>query len=133
MRSTVDVDVVLVVVASVCGLALLAAGAAGAHMVPVAAANQWDGALLYGFVHTLAALAAALGPMRGRLAVASGWAFLAGVVLFSGIQLAKMMVAGAGGSSPDALTMLVPVGGVAFMAGWLLLGLAALMQQRRET
>jgi uncharacterized membrane protein YgdD (TMEM256/DUF423 family) len=120
----------LVIAAAVCGLGLVAAGAAGAHMIPVEDADRWDGALLYGFVHTLAALAAALAPMRGRLSAASGWAFLAGVVLFSGIQIARMMTA-AGGVSPfDALTMLVPVGGIAFMAGWVLLGLAALMQRR---
>ncbi len=121
----------LVIAAAACGLALVAAGAAGAHMAPGEAAGRWDGSLLYGFVHTLAALAAAFAPLRGRrLAAASGWSFVAGVILFSGIQIAKMMTTSEGVSPLDPLTMLVPVGGIAFMAGWLLLGIAALMQRR---
>lgn len=119
----------LVVAASVCGLVLVAAGAIGAHAVPVEATGRWDGALLYGFVHTLAALVAALLPFRTRIQLASGWAFMAGVVLFSGVQIAKMMSASNGASPFDALTMLVPVGGLAFMAGWLLLGLSALLSR----
>ena len=120
----------VVVAASVCGLVLVAAGAIGAHAVPVEAAGRWDGALLYGFVHTLAALGAALLPFRGRIQSASGWAFIAGVVLFSGVQIAKMLSASEGVSPLDALTMLVPVGGLAFMSGWVLLGLSALLSRK---
>lgn len=121
---------VLTVAASVCGFVLVAAGAIGAHMVPIEARDRWDGALLYGFVHTLAALAAALLPMRGRMSLGAGWAFIAGVLLFSGIQVAKAMTAADGVSPLDGLTMLVPIGGIAFMAGWILLGLAALLGGR---
>jgi uncharacterized membrane protein YgdD (TMEM256/DUF423 family) len=109
---------------------LVAAGAIGAHAVPVEATGRWDGALLYGFVHTLAALGAALLPFRSRLQLASGWAFIAGVVLFSGVQIAKMLSASEGVSPFDALTMLVPVGGLAFMSGWVLLGLSALLSRK---
>jgi uncharacterized membrane protein YgdD (TMEM256/DUF423 family) len=126
----------LTVAVSVCGLVLVAAGASGAHMVPVESASRWDGALLYGFVHTLAALGAALFSRRGRLSRASGWAFIAGVLLFSGVQIAKALTASGGVSPLDGLTMLVPAGGVAFMLGWILLGLAALLGGRageRET
>ena len=122
----------LTVAASICGLVLVAAGAIGAHMVPVEAADRWDGALLYGFVHTLAALAAALLPMRSRISLASGWAFIAGVLLFSGIQIARMLSTSDGVSPVDGLTMLVPVGGIAFMLGWVLLGLAALLVRREQ-
>jgi uncharacterized membrane protein YgdD (TMEM256/DUF423 family) len=120
----------LVVAASVCGLVLVAAGAIGAHAVPIEAAGRWDGALLYGFVHTLAALAGALLPYRSRIQIASGWAFIAGVVLFSGVQIAKMLSASEGISAFDTLTMLVPVGGLAFMSGWVLLGLSALLSRK---
>lgn len=111
----------LVIAASICGFLLVAVGAIGAHMIPVEAKDRWDGALLYGFVHTLAVLGAALLPLGGRLKLAAGWAFFAGVVLFSGIQVAKAMTAQDGVSPLDSLTTLVPVGGIAFMAGWLLL------------
>jgi uncharacterized membrane protein YgdD (TMEM256/DUF423 family) len=120
----------LVIAASICGFLLVAAGAIGAHMIPVEAKDRWDGALLYGFVHTLAVLGAALLPLGGRLKLVSGWAFFAGVLLFSGIQIAKAMTSSGGTSPLDGLTMLVPVGGIAFMAGWLLLGAAALVAKK---
>ncbi|MDP3735984.1 MAG: DUF423 domain-containing protein [Hyphomonadaceae bacterium] len=120
----------LTVAAAICGLVLVAAGAIGAHMVPIEARDRWDGALLYGFVHTLAALAAALLPTRGQVSLGAGWAFIVGVLLFSGIQIAKAMTSSDGVSPLDGLTMLVPIGGIAFMAGWGLLGLAALLGGR---
>ena len=120
----------LVIAASICGFLLVATGAIGAHMIPVEAKDRWDGALLYGFVHTLAVLGAALLPVGGRLRLISGWAFFAGVVLFSGIQIAKAMTATDGASPLDGLTMLVPVGGIAFMTGWLLLGASALLARK---
>jgi uncharacterized membrane protein YgdD (TMEM256/DUF423 family) len=123
---------VLIVAVSACGLLLVAAGAAGAHVISPTNAGRWDGALLYGFVHTLAALATALLPGHGRLQLGSGAAFLAGVVMFSGIQIAQMMTSGDAGSPLDGLTMLVPIGGVAFMLGWALLGAAALLRPRES-
>ena len=123
---------VLIAAASVCGLLLVAAGAIGAHMVPVEATRQWDSALLFGFVHTLAALAAAALNLRTRMALISGWVFVAGVLLFSGVQVAKLLTVSASASPFDALTMLVPVGGIAFMLGWGLLAIAALMPAKES-
>ena len=64
-----------------------------------------------------------------RLQLASGWAFILSVVMFSGIQIGKIMLAGIPGAPTpfDSLTFLIPAGGVAFIVGWLLLGLSALM------
>jgi uncharacterized membrane protein YgdD (TMEM256/DUF423 family) len=43
------------------------------------------------------------------------------------------MLSTSDGVSPlDWLTMLVPVGGIAFMLGWVLLGLAALLVRREQ-
>lgn len=125
---------ILVVAASVCGLLLVAAGAAGAHLLagePAFPRDQWTSALLYGFVHTLAALAAAFAPLGARLRLASAWTFIAGVVLFSGIQMASILTSKpAGGPSPlDGLSPLIPIGGIAFMAGWVLLGVAAALKR----
>lgn len=119
--------------AAVCGLLLVATGAIGAHAVPADLSERLDGALLFGFVHTLAALAAALLPLPGRLRFASCWMFIAGVVLFSGVQIVRMLSQTDGASPFDALGMLVPAGGIAFMAGWVLLGLAALLSGRAES
>jgi uncharacterized membrane protein YgdD (TMEM256/DUF423 family) len=124
----------LVIAASVCGLLLVAAGAAGAHAVAREQAfpqGQWDSALLYGFVHTLAALLTATAPLGARLKAGAGWSFIAGVVLFSGIQIVSLLTSHlAGAPSPvDALSPLIPVGGVAFMLGWILLGTSALLKR----
>lgn len=119
----------IIVAAAFLGLLLVAAGAAGAHTVPIDANRQWQSALLYGFVHTLAAVAAAMLPFRGWLKLASGWAFVLSVVLFSGVQILKIMMAGIPvvPTPLDGLTFLVPIGGVAFIVGWLLMGLSAAM------
>ncbi|MDP3493717.1 MAG: DUF423 domain-containing protein [Hyphomonadaceae bacterium] len=124
----------IIVAAALLGLLLVAAGAAGAHTVPIDANRQWESALLYGFVHTLAAILAAILPFRSWLQIASGWAFVISVTLFSGVQIAKIMMAGipVAPTPLDNLTFLVPVGGVAFIVGWLLLGLSAAMAPRQS-
>ena len=46
----------LIIAASLLGLLLVAAGAAGGHnSVPLEATSRWHSAFLYGFVHALAA------------------------------------------------------------------------------
>jgi uncharacterized membrane protein YgdD (TMEM256/DUF423 family) len=122
----------MIVAAAVLGFVLVAAGAIGAHAVPIAHERQWDGALLFGFVHVLAALTAALLRRSGPWSLLAGWTFVAGVVLFSMIQMAKLLTFNpdTNGSPVDVLTILVPAGGIAFMAGWLLLAIAALRMPR---
>lgn len=119
----------LIVAASILGLLLVAAGATHAHTVSIDNNGQWQSAILYGFVHTLAAIAAALLPFRNRLQLFSGWAFIASVALFSGVQIGQIMWEGMTGAmtSPlESVSFLIPIGGVAFIAGWLLMGLSAL-------
>jgi uncharacterized membrane protein YgdD (TMEM256/DUF423 family) len=125
----------LIVAAALLGLLLVAAGAAGGHaLVPSEATVRWQSAFLYGFVHTLAAIIAAILPFRNLMQYAAGWAFILSVPLFSGVQIGKIMLGGiAATPTPlDAVSFLVPVGGVAFIAGWLLLGLSAAVAQRRD-
>lgn len=117
----------LVFAASVLGFALVATAAIGVHLVlaDIRAADvsspllrQWDQAILFGLVHAPAALAAAALPTAPRARLAGGWLFVAGVVLFSGVQLARI----AGAPAPG---FLVPAGGLALMAGWLALAVSA--------
>lgn len=124
----------IVLVASVLGFALVATAAAGAHLVlaDIRAVDpqspllrQWDQAILFGLMHVLAALVAAALPTALHARVASGWLFVAGIVLFSGVQVLRI----AGVPAP---AFLVPVGGLALMAGWLALALSAVIQQRRD-
>lgn len=125
---------IIVVAAAVAGASLVAAGAIGAHAIP-AESPRWTSALTFGFVHVLAALIAATRMPASRLATASGALFVVGVVLFSGLQMAKMLfLASNGGSAEtpiDALGGLVPVGGVSFIAAWLLLAASAALSRPR--
>ena len=124
----------LIIAASLLGLLLVAAGAAGGHnAVPLEAMSRWQSAFLYGFVHVLAAAVAAILPFRSRLQYASGWAFIVSVPMFSGVQIGKIMLGGiAATPTPlDGVSFLVPFGGAAFIVGWLLLGLSAAMAPKQ--
>ena len=124
----------LMIAAALTGLLLVAAGAAGGHTVPVEAVSRWQTAFMYGYVHALGALLAAALPFRGWIHLAGGWAFIASVPLFSGVQIAKIMMGGIPMTPTpfDTLTFLVPVGGVFFIVGWLMIGLAAAMGPRSD-
>ena len=85
----------------------------------------WKTAVDYQFIHALGLIAVGiLGSVRqagsgaGSLAVA-GWSFLIGVMLFSGSLY--LLALGA----PRGIGPLTPVGGVAFVVGWLALLVAA--------
>ena len=108
-------------VAGLGGFLSVAAGAAAAHLTAnLHAAELLRTGALYGLVHAAALLAVSLGspPLRRALMVA-GWAFAAGIVLFS----FSLFALAATGWSPFALA--TPVGGVAFMLGWFALALTA--------
>lgn len=101
-------------------------GAFGAHgLKDVLAAEQlstWQTAVLYQFVHALALLvtgALALHPDRLALpsnsASRAASAFVFGVILFSGSLYALAL------GAPRWLGPVTPFGGLAFIAGWLLL------------
>jgi uncharacterized membrane protein YgdD (TMEM256/DUF423 family) len=75
----------------------------------------------YQLFHALGLLAAAAAaPHLGARAVWGGWFLLAGTVLFSG-SLYLLALSGV-----RWLGLVTPVGGVAFVVGWVLLALAAL-------
>lgn len=124
----------LMIAAALTGLLLVAAGASGGHDVPLEATSRWQTAFMYGYIHALGALLAATLPFRGWLHLAGGWAFILSVPLFSGVQIARIMLGGIPMTPTvfDNLTFLVPVGGVFFIVGWLMIGLAAAMAPRRD-
>lgn len=83
--------------------------------------KNYQTAAQYQMYHALGLLAVGLAARPGRsgwLCVA-GWSFLIGVILFCGCLYA--MVFGA----PKALGAVVPIGGVAFIIGWVALAIAA--------
>jgi uncharacterized membrane protein YgdD (TMEM256/DUF423 family) len=107
------------------GFVGVAAGAFGAHGLKARLTPEllavFDTAARYQMIHALALLAVAwaIGRWPGRAAVASGWCFVAGTLIFSG-SLYLLALTGVRG-----LGAITPVGGVLFLCGWLLLALAA--------
>ena len=102
----------------------VAAGAFGAHalrgrLTPELLA-AFETGVRYHLIHALALLAAAWASTRwpGRVTNIAGWLFLAGIVLFSG-SLYALSVSGI-----RALHAITPLGGVAFIAGWMALAWA---------
>ncbi|OLF50922.1 DUF423 domain-containing protein [Pseudomonas chlororaphis] len=75
----------------------------------------------YQLVHTLALLGVALlaTQIPGRLVTWAGASFALGILLFSG-SLYVLTLSGIG-----KLGIITPIGGLAFLVGWLCLGLAA--------
>jgi uncharacterized membrane protein YgdD (TMEM256/DUF423 family) len=133
----------LLIAVAVFGLALTVMGAMGGHaprgVAPSAEVwlfdeRAWQSATVFGFAHVLAAGFAAALPLGGRLKLAAGWAFLAGVVLFAFSLMIRQLLmaryvplaeADAVMSRYAGFLVAVPVGGLCFMAGWVLLALAA--------
>ncbi|MDB4948965.1 MAG: hypothetical protein JWM27_1614 [Gemmatimonadetes bacterium] len=106
-----------------CVLACLAvaAGAFGAHALRARLAPDllavFETAARYQMYHALALLAASYAAAR-RGGTAAGWLFIGGTVLFSG-SLYLLAVTGV-----RWLGAVTPLGGVAFLAGWLALARA---------
>src|SRR5687768_845323 len=110
-----------------CFLALtaVAAGAFGAHGLRARLSPDmlavFETAARYHMYHALALLGAAWAHQQwpGSLSVAAGWLFMVGIVVFSG-SLYVLSISGI-----RWLGAITPIGGVAFMAGWFCLALAA--------
>lgn len=113
--------------AGILGFLAVALGAFGAHglegRLGAAAQGWWETASFYGLIHAAAALALAVAPGQGF--ARAGWAFVTGAVLFSGSLYAMALLSLSGGA-PPALGMVTPLGGLCFLAGWMLAVAAAL-------
>ena len=114
---------IFLALAGVAGFLAVAAGAFGAH----ALANRlsadmlkvFQTGVLYHLVHALALLLVAFFVDKGWPITASGWCFVAGIVLFSGslyaLSLAEVRIPGA-----------APSGGLAMILAWFLMLLTPL-------
>jgi len=113
------------------GFVSVAAGAFGAHALRTRLAPDllavFETAVKYQLAHALALLACgfAMGRAAGPAAVLAGSFFLLGTVLFSGSLYALAL------SGVRALGVLTPLGGLAFLAGWVALFFAAFAMPRR--
>ena len=102
------------------------AGAFGAHglkgVISEESQRVYQTAVFYHLIHGLALLAvgwlATVKPEE-RLVAMTGWWFVSGIILFSG-SLYLLSLTGI-----KKLGIITPVGGVAFLVGWVSLALAA--------
>jgi uncharacterized membrane protein YgdD (TMEM256/DUF423 family) len=105
------------------GVALGAFAAHGlkARLDPAALAT-FEVGVRYHMYHALALLGVAWACTRwpGAFTTASGWLFVAGVLVFSGTLYALAL------GAPRWLGAVTPLGGLAFLAGWVCLAWAAL-------
>lgn len=103
----------------------VAIGAFGAHGLRGRLSPEmlavFETGVRYHMYHALAILAtAALLPrIEGRAVLVAGWSFMAGIVLFSGSLYALAL------SGVSTLGAITPLGGVAFLVGWISLAVAA--------
>jgi uncharacterized membrane protein YgdD (TMEM256/DUF423 family) len=110
---------------SLSGLIAVAAGAFGAHSLRDRLSADllatFETGARYQMYHALALLLAAWAITRwpGPLTSAAGWLFVAGTLIFSGSLYALSL------SGQRWLGAITPLGGVAFIGGWLCLALAA--------
>lgn len=114
------------IIASLFGALSVAFGAFGAHAlrgrIEESLLANYQTGVSYMFYHALALLAVAWALSRwpaSSLSVWAGWLFVVGIVVFSG-SLFVMAFTGL-----RWLGAITPIGGVAFITGWLLLALAA--------
>ena len=113
--------------AALLGLLGVAAGAFGAHALQTRLQPDrlaiFETAARYQMYHALALLGVAWASTVVRsttLTSGAGWLFVAGTIVFSG----SLYLLALGG--PRWLGAVTPAGGLALLAGWTLLGLAAL-------
>lgn len=106
------------------GFLAVALGAFGAHglegKISEKALKTWEKAVNYQMFHTMAIFIVGLimARVQGGGLTAAGWLFLSGIVLFSG-SLYLYSTTGI-----RTFAMITPIGGLAFLAGWIALGIA---------
>ncbi len=113
-------------IAAFSGALCVVLGAFGAHALkqklPLEQLAVFETAVHYQFFHTFALIAVALLLLRGENSFLkiSGLAFIIGIVLFSG-SLYLLSIRSLTGIEMKWLGPITPLGGVAFIAGWIYL------------
>jgi uncharacterized membrane protein YgdD (TMEM256/DUF423 family) len=107
-------------IGAVLGMTGVMLGAFGAHALTQLTQEErllhaWDTGAKYQLIHALAVMLVAVHPAKPKLA---GMLFTVGVVLFSG-SLYALALTGIG-----FLGAITPLGGLAFIAGWIALAAA---------
>jgi uncharacterized membrane protein YgdD (TMEM256/DUF423 family) len=118
-------DRTFLLMGAVAGFLGVGLGAFGAHGLRGRLSPEmlvvFETGVRYQMYHALALVLTSLlmGRIGGWLVVTGGWCFVGGIVLFSGSLYALSL------SSVAVLGAITPLGGLAFLAGWACLALAA--------
>jgi uncharacterized membrane protein YgdD (TMEM256/DUF423 family) len=108
-----------ILVGGVCGFLGVALGAFGAHALRRSLSAEqlawWTTATHHLLIHALALVGVGLLQRAELRAGPAGWAFLAGMLLFSGTLFAMAL------GAPRWLGAITPLGGLGLLAGWALL------------
>jgi uncharacterized membrane protein YgdD (TMEM256/DUF423 family) len=119
-------------IAGISGALVVAIGALGAHSLkpylPPDALVSYETAVRYQFYHTLALLFIALWQQQNntKLLRTAGWLFVAGIICFSGSVYFLSTKAVTGLVNISFLGPVTPIGGLLFIAGWVIVAIAAL-------
>ncbi|MGM8214936.1 DUF423 domain-containing protein [Bacillaceae bacterium W0354] len=112
----------LLMIGVINGFLAVALGAFGAHglegKVSEKMLNTWEKAVQYQMFHTMAIFISAILLMKTSLTSfqTAGWMFLVGIIIFSGSLYIYSV------TSIKGFAMITPIGGVAFLIGWIILG-----------
>jgi uncharacterized membrane protein YgdD (TMEM256/DUF423 family) len=124
-RTIASVDRTFLLIGAMAGFIGVALGAFGAHALRPRLAPEmlavFETGVRYQLYHALAIVLTSLLVARldGWLVRTAGWCFTAGIVLFSGSLYALAM------SGVTILGAVTPFGGLALLAGWACLAIAA--------
>ena len=116
----------LIILAAIFGALGVGIGAFGAHGLAArleahGRTDTFRTAMLYHLIHVLAILGAAwvFSQFNSQFSLYAGYAFVAGILLFSG-SLYVLAIFNIG-----IMGAVAPLGGIAMIVGWVLLGIAA--------
>jgi uncharacterized membrane protein YgdD (TMEM256/DUF423 family) len=119
----------LIISAFILGATAVAAGAMGSHALSKKLTPDYlqvyETAVRYMFYHVFAIVIAVFvaGKTGNQLPLYGGISFLAGIILFSG-SLFLLSTRAITGLEWSWLGPITPIGGVAFIAGWIMLAVA---------
>ena len=118
-------DRTFIFIGAVMGFLGVGLGAFGAHGLRARLSPDmlavFETAVRYQMYHALAIVAAAalMSRLDARSATAAAWCFVGGIVVFSGSLYALAL------TGVPTLGAITPIGGLALLAGWILLAVAA--------
>lgn len=115
MPQVIESSRTVAIIMALVGASAVLLGASGAHLLHLDARAMgiWQTAVGYHFWHALAFSLVAFAAPHGRARYVALYAFAAGVLLFCGSLYALAL------GAPDGLGVVTPIGGVAFVIGWL--------------